>query len=68
VAFKVTADYDAMLPIARYDTEGDPQRAAELGRMVMELVTAGKFRAVGQRLSGPEVLEPLHDRMAPLTA
>lgn len=68
VAFKVVVDYDAVLPLGRYDTRGDPARAAELRAMGQALAASGKMTVTGVRASGPSALGSFHDAIAKLTA
>jgi hypothetical protein len=68
VAYKVVVDYDAVLPLGRYDTRGDPARAAELRAMGQALSASGKMVVTGARPAGPSALGSFHDAIARLTA
>nr|WP_070960800.1 hypothetical protein [Hyphomonas sp. Mor2] len=65
---KVVADYQAILPLARYDTRGEPDRQAELGAMSQKLMAEGKMTVSGD----PSALDPrlgsVHDPIAAVTA
>jgi hypothetical protein len=67
VEFKVVADYAAILPIARYDTRGEPERVADLGRMSRELVEAGRMRIEGDRSGRNPEIGGFHDMVARVT-
>lgn len=64
-AFKAWADYAAILPLAQFDTRGEPARAAELNAMVEALVAQGKLRSSGS--SPGSTLFAVHDAIARLT-
>lgn len=67
VAFKVVIDYDAVVPLGRYDTRGEPARKAELGAMAQALRDSGKMRVIGDRsLRDPRVGD-FHDLIARVT-
>jgi hypothetical protein len=65
--FKVLAEYEALLPLGRYDTRGEPTRAVELARMAAELIGSGKMRTVGARVADPAAMTSVHDAIARLT-
>jgi hypothetical protein len=67
VRLKVLVDYQAALPLGRYDTCGDPGRAAELARMVADLIRLGKLRMVGEDVADPQLMTSVHDAIARLT-
>jgi hypothetical protein len=64
---KVTVDYAAVLPLGRYDTAGDPDRAAELARMSAGLVANGQLTRVGDRAARDPRMPNLHDLIARVT-
>lgn len=68
VAFKAVADYERVLPLARYDTMDMPERAAELQSMVLALSQAGGLIVKGN-LPGAnsDPMTKLHDAAARLT-
>jgi hypothetical protein len=68
VQFKVVADYDAILALGRYDTEGKPERAAELSQMGQALVRDGRMRLIGDRSKRDPRIGDFHDRIARVTA
>lgn len=65
---KITADYEAILPLARFDTLGDPERALELQTQSKTLMESGRMTISGD----PSKLDPrlgsLHDPIAKVTA
>lgn len=68
IGYKVLCDYEAVLPMARYDTQGDPDRAAEMQAMIRELLASGKMsRPLGDRVKDDNSVAPLHDAIARLT-
>jgi hypothetical protein len=69
VRFKVIGDYAAILPLGRYDTRGDPARAAELAAMAAKVRESGGMRTIGARPAGPDAqpLSSVHDAIARLT-
>jgi hypothetical protein len=69
VQFKVLAQYQAVAPIARYDTGGDPERLKELTSIAMSAAAAGQMTPVkGERFEEPVGLGFAHDVIARLTA
>lgn len=68
VEFKVFVDYAAVVPLGRYDTQGLPERQAELGRMAQALRDAGKMRVVGDRAGRDPRVGDFHDIIAKVTA
>jgi hypothetical protein len=67
VEVKVIADYAAVLPLGRYDTAGDPERAAELARMSAGLVARGELTRIGDRAGRDPRMPSLHDLIARVT-
>jgi hypothetical protein len=67
VDVKVIADYAAVLPLGRYDTAGDPGRAAELAGMSAGLVAAGQLTRIGDRAARDPRMPNLHDPIARVT-
>jgi hypothetical protein len=66
---KAVADYVSVLPLAHYDTMGDPERASELQAMSQALVAKGKLQLSGSSLAASaNPLASLHDAMARLTS
>jgi hypothetical protein len=68
VEFKVIVDYAAVVPLGRYDTRGDPERKAELGRMGQALRDAGKMQVIGDRSARDPRVGDFHDQIARVTA
>ncbi|MBU1374960.1 MAG: hypothetical protein KKE02_18095 [Alphaproteobacteria bacterium] len=68
VEFKVFIDYEAVVPLGRYDTRGDPARQAELGAMAQALRDAGKMRVIGDRSRRDPRVGDFHDLIARVTA
>ncbi|MBS0408725.1 MAG: hypothetical protein JSR86_02335 [Proteobacteria bacterium] len=66
--FKVTADYQAVLPLARFDTEGDPARAATLSRMSRDLAARNLLTVIGDRAARHPAIGDFHDVIARVTA
>ena len=64
----ISGDYAAILPLARYDTQGDPARAAELAGMAAALTKAGKLQVSGNRAARNPHLADFHDLIARVTA
>ena len=67
VDFKVIVDYAAVLPLGRYDSQGEPARRENLSRMSAALIEQGVMRIIGQRGSDPNVMPSVHDAIAQLT-
>lgn len=68
VRYKVLADYQAVLPMAQYDTLDDAQRQAVLQDMVKQLLDSGNMsRPLGTRSADPDAFPKLHDTIAKLT-
>ncbi len=67
VRFKVVGDYAAILPLGRYDTRGDPARAAELAAMALKVRESGGMTVIGERLADPQAITSIHDAIARLT-
>lgn len=68
VAFKVIIDYDAVVPLGRYDTRGEPARQAELGAMAQALREQGKMTIIGDRTNRDPRVGDFHDVIAKVTA
>jgi hypothetical protein len=68
VEYKVTADYQAVLPLARFDAAGDAARAAALSRMSQELIARNLLRVVGDRTRRHPAIGNFHDQIARVTA
>lgn len=68
VAYRVEFDYQAVLPLGRYDTRGESERAAELGRMASDLRAQGLMRVSGDPKKRDPRLADLHDLIARVTA
>jgi hypothetical protein len=65
---KAVADYASVLPLANYDTQGIPERAAELQAMSQALVAAGRLTITGSSLAASaNPMASLHDTIAKLT-
>ncbi len=68
VRYKVLADYQAVLPMAQYDTLDDADRQVVLQQMVKDLLDAGNMsRPLGARSPDPDHFPKLHDAIARLT-
>ncbi|MBI1198550.1 MAG: hypothetical protein GC203_11865 [Phenylobacterium sp.] len=65
---KIVADYAAVLPLGRFDTRGDPARAAELGAMSRDLIARGLMTVVGDRSRRDPRIGDFHDAIARVTA
>lgn len=68
VDVKIVADYNAVLPLARYDTRGDPARAAELAAAGQALRDQGLMTIVGDRAGRDPRVGNFHDAIARVTA
>ncbi|MES2987352.1 MAG: hypothetical protein V4808_05570 [Pseudomonadota bacterium] len=68
VNIKIIADYQACLPICRFDTQGDPARAAEMGAMMKKLREAGQIEVITQGSNGAGTMPSVHDATARVTA
>ncbi len=66
-AVRIVADYNAVLPLARYDSKGDEARAQELASMSQELVRTGKLIVHGDRTQQDSRIANLHDPIAGVT-
>jgi hypothetical protein len=66
--FKVIVDYAAVVPLGRYDTQGDPERRAELGRMSQALRDDGRMQVIGDRSGRDPRVGDFHDIIAKVTA
>lgn len=68
VKVKVVADYEACLPICRYDTKGDPARAAKMGAMMKALRDAGSLTIIASGSGRSGTMPSVHDATARVTA
>lgn len=68
VEFKVIADYDAIVPLGRYDTMGDPERRTELSEMAARLQKSGVMKTMGDRSKRDPRVGDFHDLIARVTA
>lgn len=68
VEFKVIADYDAVVPLGRYDTMGDPGRQKKLFEMAASLQKSGTMKIVGDRSKRDARVGDFHDLIARVTA
>jgi hypothetical protein len=68
VDMKYIADFEAVRPLAHYDTMDKPERVAELGRLVEGLMKDGKLKLVGGRSAGSGDVGSFHDAIVRLTA
>jgi hypothetical protein len=68
VDFKVVIAFDEVPPLARYDTMGRPERAAELAKMLEAVQARGRCRVLRLRPGSAELLGSFHDPIAKLTA
>ena len=66
--FKVVADYQTVLPLARLVLGDEPDSETKVAQALEKAVRDGKIRIEGSRESRPTHLEPLHDAMARVTA
>jgi hypothetical protein len=65
--FKLTIDYECMLPIARIVVDGVPARQAELSRGLIEAVQTGRATIEGT-LPDELISMPVHDQLARISA
>jgi len=68
VDLKYIADFDAIRPLAHYDTQGSPERAAELGKLVADLTSRGLLKMSGSPSPGAALIGSFHDAIVRLTA
>ncbi len=70
VAYKIVADYQTILPIARLDTDASPEGADKMAAMFQAGIAAGKVKTIGARVDdgGPPPLDGVHNAIARLTA
>jgi hypothetical protein len=68
VDYYVVVGYNDVLPIARFDTRGDPERRAELSRMSGALVESGRMTVNGDRDRRDPRIGDFHDPLARVTA
>jgi hypothetical protein len=68
VDVKITVDYAAVVPLGRYDTRGDPGRAAELAALGQGLRDRGLMCVIGDRLARDPRVGNFHDAIARVTA
>jgi hypothetical protein len=69
VAYKIVADYQTILPIARLDTDAAPDGADRMAAMFQAGIAAGRAKAIGARYDdGPHPLDGVHNAIARLTA
>jgi hypothetical protein len=57
-----------VLPLGRYDTQGRPERRAELTAMSQDLVRRGLMRVAGDRSGRDPRIGDFHDPIARVTA
>lgn len=67
VAVTVRADYDALVPVGRYDTRGEEARAAELRAMVADLMDRGAMSVEGSLADRDPRFADIHDVIARVT-
>lgn len=67
VAVTVRADYEALVPVGRYDTRGEEARAAELHAMVAELMGRGAMSVEGSLTDRDPQFSDIHDIVARVT-
>lgn len=67
VDVKIVADYRAVLPLARFDTKSDENRAHQLAGMGRDLAEAGKLTVLGDRSGRDPRIGELHDLIARVT-
>jgi hypothetical protein len=65
--FKLTIDYECVVPLGRLVVGGDPEKQAEMQRRIGEAVRAGRARIEG---APDEAMlnAPVHDQIATMTA
>lgn len=68
VEVKITIDYEACVPLGRYDTRGEPERAAELAAMAQDLRDRGLMSVRGDRAGRDPRAGNFHDVIARVTA
>jgi hypothetical protein len=64
----ISADYQSILPLARFEIGTDEARIAERDRIVADLSGSGRLVIQGDLGSRPSFLEGIHDSMARVTA
>ena len=67
VRMKVVVPYDKVLALGRYDTRGDPARAAELAAIAAALRASGDMQTIGPHHPEPQAISSVHDAIARLT-
>ena len=70
VRTKVVGDYAAILPLGRYETRGEPDRAKALAAMAAKVREAGAMRTItdgAPARPGAQALTSMHDAIARLT-
>jgi hypothetical protein len=67
VDYHVSVDYDAVLPVARLDTQGDPARATELGELVQSILARGLMTVTGDAGRRDPRVRDSHDVIARVT-
>jgi hypothetical protein len=68
VDMKYIADFEAVKPLAYFDTQDRPERAAELNKHVADLMAQGKLKLIGGRSPGSDTVGSFHDAIVRLTA
>jgi hypothetical protein len=65
--FKLTIDYECVLPLGHLAVEGNPEKQAEMQRRIADAVSSGRARIEG---APDEAMlnAPVHDQIARLTA
>lgn len=65
---KVIGDYADFVPVARYNTMGDPERVAEFGAMTQRLLEENRAELIGSAAGRPASIGSFHDAIAQITA
>lgn len=68
VQFKIVAEYETMLKLSRYRTDGLPERWADYSQLTGAMATDGRLQFEGVPASLPREFGRIHDLMARLTA
>lgn len=60
-------DCAVILPLGRFDTRGEPERASKLAAMAAGVREVGAMTTFGERLADPQAITSIHDAIARLT-
>ncbi len=68
VEFKVFVDYETVVPLGRFDTRGEPERAAQLAALAAVARESGRMKVIGDRSKRDPRIGDFHDAIAKVTA